>query len=170
MGDFLLQWLLTPAGYNLATVLSSAYPFHLICHLFLTWTLCFSNNLAALSYRYIISCFWVFIFLTLSAVTYSFFPFLPGSLFFIPWDPVQEITFLQEVFPYLVSGLWGHLCHYSYLFVIISVPHQSEFLKATHLSLFAFLLPNRVVSTEQAFNTYLSSILGEVCSPAGEWV
>lgn len=42
--------------------------------------------------------------------------------------------------PLPVSGLWGDLCHYSSLSVIISVPHQSEFLKATHL-FFAFLLP-----------------------------
>lgn len=87
-------------------------------------------------------------FITLCTVSYSFSAALPGSLLFIPWDTVREITFLQETFPYLLSGLWGHLCHYSYLFVIIAGSHQSEFLKATHFFFFAFLLPNWVVGTE----------------------
>lgn len=153
----LLHWLLTRVRRNLATFV--LYPLPPYLPSLSASDLVSQQQLAALSYWHIVSCFWVFIFLPLSTVSFSFFSSLPGTLFFIPWDPGSLSL------PPLC--LWGHLCHYSYLFVIISIPHQSKVLKAAHLC-FAFLLPPRVAGTEQTFNIYLSSILGGVSSPVGD--
>lgn len=119
--------------------------FHHISTSLSSLNLVLQQQLAALSYWRIVSCFWVFIFLCLLSVSLSL-------LLCLAHCSVSRGT--REVFPYLLSGLWGHLCHYSYCSVIICIPHQSEFLKAAHL-FFAFLLPPRAAGTEQTFNIYI---------------
>lgn len=157
----LLHWLLTLLEYNLTTFLSSAYPFHLIYYSWRAWTLHFS------SYWHIVTYFPVFIFVIVSTNLFFFLLFI-WLILFTPWVPAQEIACHLEAFPSPLCGLQGHLClHSYYLFVILSIPHHKS--KATRF-FFAFLLPKRVLGTDQSFSKYLNNILREVFIPDEEWI